>query len=171
MKAIETAQVLFETLEPRLTSDDDPALWKSALLVLADELAQREAEKAPRGDWAIVVGACSHWVRPHNSRWDAAGGFIWPAGYKDDVPEFDWSATFLLRDGRLEHAQKLPGKRTEVFRVAIPARTVRHKQAVVNARWSPKGESVLYGFRKTADKWRCVAASDEKSKGPITVSL
>jgi hypothetical protein len=170
MKPLENTAILYQTLEAKLTADDDPAFWRAALLVLTDEMAQREAAESPRVDWAIVVGACSHWVRPHNSRWNAAGGFIWPDGYQDNVPEFDWSETFVLRNRRLEHAKKLPGKKVEVFRVAFPARSARHKQAVIYTRWSPKGEAVFYGFRKTQNKWLCVATSDEKLRGPVNVT-
>ena len=170
MKASETKTIAFEMLEARLMADDDHALWRTALCVLTDEFAQRQAEESHRGVWAMVVGACSHWVRPHNSRWNAAGGFAFPDGYKDFVPELDWSLVFVFRNGEWASVEKLPGKNTKVFRVAIPARTARHKQAAIHTRWSPNGETVLYGFRKLAEKWQCVAASDEKSRGPITVN-
>jgi hypothetical protein len=170
MKTIENKTTLFETLEPKLVADDDHALWRAVLSVLTDEFAQRRAEESQRGAWAMVVGACSHWVRPHNSRWNAAGGFIYPGGYKDSVPELDWSVIFVFQNREWASAEKLPGKKIRVFRVAIPARTARHKQAAIHTRWAPNGETVLYGFRKVAGKWQCVAASDEKSRGPISVN-
>jgi|SRR5580700_11919159 hypothetical protein len=157
--------ILFETIEPKLVADDDPALWKAALSVLADEIEQHQPVESRRGVWAMVVGLCSRWVRPHNSRWKAAGGFVYPDGYKDSVPELDWSVIFVLEKQEWTSAEKLPGKNIEVFRVAIPARTARHKQAAIHTRWTPKGETVLYGFRKVADKWQCVADSDEKLRG------
>lgn len=169
MKDIENDAILFETLQPKLGADDDPELWRTALSVLADEVEQRQGEKSRDGILAMVVGACSHWVRPHNSRWNAAGGFVYPAGY-DSVPELDWSAIFLLRNRKWDSVKKLPGKRIKVFRVAIPARTGRHKQAAIHARWTPKGETVLYGFRKMSEKWKCVAASDEQSRGHISLN-
>ena len=167
MKTIENKAILFETLEPKLVADDDHALWRAVLLVLTDELAQRRAEESQRGVWAMVVGACSHWVRPHNSRWNAAGGFVYPDGYKDSVPELDWSVIFVFQNREWVPVEKLPEK-IRVFRAAIPARTARHKQAAIHTRWAPNGETVLYGFRKIADKWECVAASDEKSRGHVT---
>jgi hypothetical protein len=167
VKAIEKNAILFETIEPKLVADDDPALWRVAIGVLADELAQRQAEESRGSVCAMVVGACSHWVRPHNSRWNAAGGFAYPDGYKDSVPELDWSVILVFRNQEWKAAKKLPGKNIKVFRVAIPARTARHKQAAIHTRWTPNGETVLYGFRKVADKWQCVAASDENSRGPV----
>jgi hypothetical protein len=168
--AIEKNTILFQTIEPKLAADDDPALWRAALFVLADELAQRQGEESRGGTWAMVVGACSHWVRPHNSRWNAAGGFAYPDGYKDSVPALDWSVTFVFGNQECKAVTKLPGKNIRVFRVAIPARTARHKQAAIHTRWTPNGETVLYGFRKVADKWQCVAASDGESKGPISAN-
>jgi hypothetical protein len=170
VKAIGNNALLFETIQSKLAANDDPALWKAALSVLVDELAQRQTEESGRDVWVMVVGACSHWVRPHNSRWNAAGGFVYPDGYKDSVPELDWSAVFVLRKQKWTSATKLPGEKTRVFRVAIPARTARHKQAAIHTRWSPNGETVLYGFRKVVDKWQCVAASDEESRGPISAN-
>ncbi len=67
MKGIENDTILFESLQPQLAVHDDRELWRAALSVLADEFAQRYAEESGRGVWAMVVGACSHWVRPHNS--------------------------------------------------------------------------------------------------------
>ena len=168
MKAEENKTTLFETLEPKLGADDDRALWRAVLFVLQDELAQR-VEESKVGTWAMVVGACSHWVRPHNSRWNAAGGFVSPDGYKDSVPELDWSVIFVFRNREWASVEKRPGKKIKVLRVAIPTRTARHKQAAIRTRWAPNGETVLYGFRKLAGKWQCVAASDEKSRGRITV--
>ena len=169
MKAIDK-RIPFEAIEPKLATDDDPALWRAALLVLADELTQRQAEESRGGVWAMLVGACSHWVRPHNSRWNSAGGFVYPQGYKDSIPEFDWSVIFVLGSQEWKAAKKLPGKNIKVFRVAIPSRSARHKQAAIHTRWTPNGETVLYGFRKVADKWQCVAASDEETRGSVSAN-
>ena len=168
MEAI--GKIFFEAIGPKLVADDDPAFWRTALSVLADEIEQRRPVETRRGVSAMVVGSCSHWVKPHNSRWNAAGGFLYPDGYKDSVPELDWSVVFVLGKQGWTSAKKLPGKNIEVFRVAIPARTARHKQAAIHTRWTPNGETVLYGFRRVADKWQCVAASDEKLKGPVSAS-
>jgi hypothetical protein len=167
VKAIGKHTILLQTIEPKLVADDDPALWSAALVVLADELEQRQAEDSGRGVSAMVVGACSHWVRPHNSRWNAAGGFAYPDGYKDSVPGLDWSVIFVFSDQKWKSAKKLPGKKTKVFRVAIPARSARHGQATIHTRCTPNGETVLFGFRRVADKWQCVAASDDQSRGPV----
>lgn len=95
---------------------------------------------------------------------------MYPDGYKDSVPELDWSVIFLFRNREWELVEKLPGKRIKVCRVAIPARTARHKHAAIHARWTPNKEAVLYGFRKISEKWKCVAASDERLRGGISLN-
>jgi hypothetical protein len=169
MKAADIETILFDTIESKLTADDDPAFWRVALSVLDDEFAQRYAEESRRSVWAMVVGACSHWIRPYKSRWNATGGFVYSDGYKDFVPELDWSVIFVLRNREWESVEKLPGKRIKVFRVAIPGRTARHKHAAIHARWTPNREAILYGFRKMSGKWKCVAASDERLRGGISL--
>ena len=156
-----------EFFRERLTSQDDPKAWQAILVVLGEELIARyrDAGRAKEA-WFLRIGACSHWIRPHNSRWNAAGGFAWPGGY-GSLPEFDWSVLFCF-DGRgWERVNKFSSKKQIVLRVAVPSRTARHKQAAVHSVWSPSGEWTLYGFRKVNDKWVCVAASDERKRGRL----
>ena len=89
---------------------------------------------------------------------------------KNSVPELDWSVIFVFRNREWATIEKLPGKKTKIFRVAIPARTARHKQAAVHTQRSAGGETILNGFRKVAKKWECVA-SDEKSRGRISLNV
>jgi hypothetical protein len=167
MRPQEKPSVPFEVVACRLAVEDDRDFWRTALAVFADEFIQRRNEKSKSGDWVLVVGACSHWVRPHQTRWTAAGGFASPDGYQNFLPEFDWSLIFVFRERRWIPVEKLPKKLLKVFRVAIPTRTARHKQAAVHTRWLPGSESVLYGFRNVNGNWECVAASDEKVRGHI----
>jgi|SRR5579863_916805 len=159
--------VPFEAIEAKLTADDDPAFWQTALAILADEFANRHDEESPAGNWAVVVGACSHWKRPHQIRWTAAGGFAYPEGYQQYFPKLDWSVTMIYREGQLIPVKKLREKKLRLFQIAIPSRTRRHKQAAVHTRWSTASKSVIFGFRKLDEKWKCVAVSDEKSRGPV----
>src|SRR5258707_11620091 len=93
-------------LADHLTPEDDPKLWETVLAVLNEELLQRYcADGGGKKAWYLRVGACSHWVRPHQSRWTAAGGFFWAVGDEggagvlwDGVPEFVWSGV-LAFDG------------------------------------------------------------------------
>jgi len=170
MKNIEQLTIPFEAVEAKLAADDDRGFWRAALSVLTEEFVQRHAEESTNRDWAIVLGACSHWVRPHQTRWTAVGGFAYPGGYKESLPELDWSLILVFRDRQWIPVSKLPGKKLKLFRVALPSRTARHNQAAVHTHWSPGNETVLFGFRKLNQKWACVAASDEKYRGRITTS-
>jgi len=167
MTVSEKLIVPFEAIEAKLTADDDPTFWQTALAVLAEEFVHRHAEESAKGNWAVVVGACSHWERPHQTRWTAAGGFAYPEGYQQYFPKLDWTVTMLYREGRLLPVTKLPGKRVGLFQIAMPSRTLRHKQAAVHTRWPTGSKSVLFGFRKLNGKWKCVAVSDEKVMGPV----
>lgn len=169
MTKLEDSAIPFEAFEAKLAVDDDRAFWQIALTVLAEEFVQRQREESFSSDWAMMVGACSHWQRPHQARWTAAGGFAYPEGYKQHFPKLDWFVILVYRDGQFISNAKLSGKRVKVLRVAIPSRTARHKQAAVHARWPTASKSVLFGFRKVNEKWKCVAVSDEKSRGPVVM--
>jgi hypothetical protein len=67
-------------VEDRLTAQDDPGAWKEILAVLNEEFLQRyRAEQGEKKAWFLRIGTCSHWVRPHQSRWLAAGEFPCPS--------------------------------------------------------------------------------------------
>ncbi len=167
MTKLDTTNVLIESASSKLGADDDPRLWEVALKVLADEFLRRYNGAAKNQKWIFVVGACAHWVRPHNSLWNAAGAFVYPEGYLNSLPELDWSVLLSYQNQRWALIKKLPGKKQTVFRVSIPARSMRHKQAAVHTQWSASQVPVFYGFRKLDGSWKCVAASDERSEGSV----
>lgn len=154
---------------------DDPGFWSGAIPEVLD------ACLGPRKVWAkkvpavfAVVGACSNWLRPHQTRWTADGGFAWPAGYGDAgggwsrqaLPQFDWSTLIRYDDFADEWApaKRMEGKRKLVLRVAAPTRTEIHGQAVVHTIWSPgsprspsEKERRILGFRKRMGGWSLAA--------------
>ncbi len=162
-------------LADHLTPEDDPKLWKTVLAVLNEELLQRYcADGGGKKAWYLRVGACSHWVRPHQSRWTAAGGFAWPVGYKgasgmlsDGLPEFEWSVILAFDGEGWRQVDRFSGKRQVVLRAAVPTRTARHKQGAIHTIWSTSHELTLYGFRNIDGHWVCVAVSDEAQNGRI----
>ncbi len=162
------SKVILDVLADKLTTEDDPRLWQAALDVLLEEFLRHHDSQASNRDWVLLVGACSHWVRPHNSRWHAAGGFAWPEGYRNSLPELDWRAVVAYNGRRWVNLQKFPGKKLVVLRVAIPTRSARHKQATIHAKWPTNQEPVLFGFRKLGSSWKRVAASDEIVNGRIS---
>ena len=169
-----TAPIAMDYILDQLTTEDDPAAWKEVLSVLGEEFVERyRTQKGRKESWFLRIGACSHWWRPHQSRWTAAGGFALPVGYKDacgwsqGLPEFDWSLILSFDGEHWRRVHKFRGKKQIVLRVAVPSRTARHNQAAVHTIWSTFRELTFYGFRDFDGKWVCVAASDEDKRGRI----
>lgn len=85
-------------------------------------------------------------------------------GFLGALPNLDWSATLILDDsGSWLIPPNDPTKRFSSVRLAIPARSARHKQAAVHAIWSAgtltprRKRTVYYGFRKLDSTWKLVA--------------
>jgi hypothetical protein len=87
-------------IRERLATDDDPTLWVEVLRAVAEDVLVLQAH-TDRSKLYAVIGSC-HWLRPHQSRWTAAGGFALPVGYGDGerslrgLPNFDWSVTLRM---------------------------------------------------------------------------
>lgn len=163
--------ILAPLLDP---DDDDPGLWSAVVnTVYGDALAL--CRGVDSGDRVVTqIGRCSHWLRPHQSRWSADGGFAWPTGYdgagfsRAGLPEFDWSG-FLSWSPASQAWQPSTGepKRGQlVFRVAVPSRSRRHRQAAIHSTWRPGAPprprtalTQFYGFRQRIGGWSCTAYS------------
>jgi hypothetical protein len=153
----------------RLTADDDPDLWDVATsTILSDAVFLcREVDE----DIFSQVGSCRHWIRPHQHRWKADGGFTFPAGYDRTttgysfiaLPALEWSVFFKWTVTAWEPGRT--GRRCPMLRIAIPARTARHLQAAIHTIWTPRSpltkEKVerFYGFRKKHCDWRLTATA------------
>jgi hypothetical protein len=156
---------LLSQLELRLRADDDSAFWENAVPVIVEDFFEHIDDGLP---CFLELGVCSHWLRPHQTRWTAVGGFAWPSGYQGGsghnlrgLPEFDWSILFRIEAGTLMRVEKYSGKRRFVTRVAVPARTARHQQAVLHVVRYPKKEVVFLGFRRAEQGWRLVATAEQ----------
>jgi hypothetical protein len=167
---------------PHLSTEDDVNFWLTAFDTLLSDVEALYPEKNKKQELFIQIGACSHWRRPHQHRWTAAGGFAWPDGYiqkyQDHIknswgpmgsglPELEW---FILLHWNHEEKEwqitepKFFGKQRLVFRASFPTRTKRHMQAAVHTIWDPgtperSDEKLVrfYGFRKRNQEWGCVA--------------
>jgi hypothetical protein len=167
-----SADALPDIVKSRLGPDDDPLLWVAVLSAAAED-ASVLCEPQSAALYAIA-GSCSHWARPHQSRWTAPGGFAAPRGYGDGegflggLPNLDWSATLEFDDDQRAWVipQSEPTKRFRSVRLAIPARSARHMQAAIHATWSARTLStrrkrvVYYGFRKLEGVWRLLARDE-----------
>ena len=157
---------------PRLSESEDARFWVKVFADLTQEFLLHYIDDCKGYDIFLQIGACSHWLRPHQTRLTAAGGFALPSGYlggdfsRDGLPEFDWSVLFQ-RDKKQYawfESEKFFGKRQLLCRVALPTRTVQHNQAVVHVLWSPgtptqpsKKEKSFLAYRKLSDEWQQVA--------------
>ena len=164
-------------LKERLSGEDDPALWEQVLKVLAEDASIVEPVTDTSQLYA-EVGVCSHWLRPHQTRWTAAGGFAWPVGYgstrfsRTGLPLFDWSVRLQFNPAPIAWVipEKLPTKRFISVRVAIPSRTTRHRQAAVHTLWPPRTldakreRTVFYGFRNLNGVWELKACSRDRER-------
>ena len=156
-----------------LSSEDDHAAWETIASIVFSDAEALLLNLGSSVDVRTRFGRCSHWLRPHQTRWTADGGFAWPSGYcgqgfsRFGTPEFDWflearwdpkSKCWLSVKPRPER------RRTLLFRVAVPSRTARHDQAAVHTIWRPgppqhrrKELLQVYGFRKQDGAWRATA--------------
>lgn len=163
---------LFEpVIAPLLGEDDDPRLWAAVVNAVYPDAKALCRAVTGRGHVLTRLGRCSHWLRPHQTRWTADGGFAWPTGYgspqfsRCGLPEFDWFAQWEwlpeLAGWSVAAGNPAPGQL--VFRVAVPARSRRHRQAAVHSVWQPGPPSrpraslvQFYGFRERSE-WVCTA--------------
>jgi hypothetical protein len=149
---------MIQPLLDRLGDEDDDALWQVALDHILSELEKKLGT-------VIEVGRCSHWLRPHQTRWTADGGFAWPTGYgsgngghsRSALPQFDWSV-FLEWTGDNWIATKRTAEQTAI-RITVPSRTTRHQQAAIHTIWrtGKNKERRFYGFRKKDGVWKWTA--------------
>ncbi|MDB5292732.1 MAG: hypothetical protein JWL69_3973 [Phycisphaerales bacterium] len=149
-----------DLLLQHLRAKDDFYLWRVAVAHILSELT-------PSPGMLVQIGCCSHWLRPHQTRWTADGGFAWPTGYgsgtggfsRNALPQFDWSVTLAWTSGRWELASNKSARPS--LRVTIPSRTRLHEQAAIHTLWmtGKEKESRFYGFRHQDDGWRCTAES------------
>jgi hypothetical protein len=170
---IQRSMALLGSVEEQLSVEDDPALWRQVLKAVAEDASVLQVA-GHRWHLYAEVGVCSHWLRPHQTRWTAAGGFAWPVGYgstrfsRSGLPGFDWSVKLQFNPALLDWIvpSEMPAKRFSFVRIAVPARTTRHRQAAVHTLWSAKTlgarrRTVFYGFRNLSGVWELMARSKE----------
>ena len=166
---------MHEVLRQGFSHDDDPALWEAAWREIVWPIEAGGDRLDGHTELYVQIGRCSHWLRPHQTRLTASGGFAWPVGYlggrygRRGLPAFDWYA--ILRwtgpDSGWAAGRHFRGKRRLVCRVAVPGRTGRHAQAVVHVHWQPgtleqsrAKATRYYAFRRTSSGWGCAVARD-----------
>jgi hypothetical protein len=159
------------SIAPLLGEEDDPDLWAAVVNALYPDAQTLCRSATGIGRIVTQLGRCSHWLRPHQSRWTDGGGFAWPSGYdgprfsRSGLPEFDWFSQWewCPASGKWAAMVGDPPPNRLMFRVAVPSRSRRHRQAAVHTVWQP-GTPVrprtplvqFYGFRERSG-WSCTA--------------
>jgi len=174
----------FDIILNRLNTGDDPWLWIAVWNEIVQPIEAAVINMEHKTSLYIRLGSCSHWHRPHQSRLTVAGGFALPSGYLGGafsflgLPEITWQLIFRWDgDNSLwKSVKRFSGKRRLVCRIAVPNRTRRHAQAVVNVRWepgtieNPKLKATrYYAFRRGRAGWKCKAAGNLMNHGPSKV--
>ena len=169
----------------RLSSEDDVDLWRAVPAETLRDAAYLCKNAKTKSPVYVLIGACSHWKRPHQHRWLADGSFAAPYGYggtgfaMHGLPELDWSSIIRWQHdpGNWESATTIRGKRPLTLRISVPTRTTSHDQAAIHTIWlpgsptSPRAKLLrLYGFRKAASGWHCTASDgrDAAFELPLT---
>jgi len=170
-----------------LGPEDDRLLWHALVDVLVADLALVTSDYRARESVLLQIGTCSRWLRPHQTRWTAAGGFAWPSGYGDGqgghsslaLPQLDASMVFHVDSdgGGWRRIEGRPGGRPLVLRVAVPARTARHRSAAIHTIWLPgtprspeRKRTRFLGFRRERAAWQLVADSAPLWEAPTRAS-
>ena len=163
---------IINQLTHQFGSEDDPHLWHLAVATFLDDVAYQLQKSPPPRAVYLVVGGCSSWLRPHQTRYTGRGGFAWPSGYggagysRTGLPQFDWFSAFLRSQPNcweLSDPPKLNKRRQVIARLAIPTRTCRHRKAAVHGlllrsqQKLDRSRAQLYFFRRSADDWELAA--------------
>ncbi|MDD2965848.1 MAG: hypothetical protein PHU33_18070, partial [Bacteroidales bacterium] len=110
-------ELIRQLLSQYLTSNDDPVFWQDAIEYIL--LTESPSSDKKTEHIFARVGACSHWLRPHQTRWRADGGFAAPIGYgssgysRHGKPETEWEVILAWNNStkQWEPAEKLHGKK------------------------------------------------------------
>jgi len=103
--------------------EDDSDFWSTVFGTLLRDFELQHFNHSKKNEIFLQIGACSHWLRPHQTQLTADGGFAFPSGYLggsdfslNGLPEFDWYLILYYgfrKRGRECHAQSGAISRTD----------------------------------------------------------
>jgi hypothetical protein len=138
---------VFESVKGCLHSTDDQELWEVVLKLICDHVRNEAARADTTRDVVLIVGACSAWLRPHQTRFRVGRlEFAWPSGYggtqysRTGLPLYDWCRCFLLdRNDEFSPIDlaRPQDRRRLLFRVTLPTKTMRRWKAAIHTIWLP----------------------------------
>jgi hypothetical protein len=168
-------KAIYERIKRHLTDTDDPGLWRVVLNIACDDISAEVAKSKTTRDIFLVVGPCSSWLRPHQTRWRVGDlEFAWPSGYggvgysRTGLPELEWCCCFQYSGTDAYTMIDVPHRfksRQILLRIAIPARTANRRKASVNMIWTPgtprKSRCSIVRFlamSRENDRWKLVGS-------------
>ena len=138
---------IYDEIKSYLTDTDDPALWQGVLRIACNDVSTEVAESQTQRDVFLVVGPCSSWLRPHQTRWRVGDlEFAWPSGYggvgfsRTGLPALDWCCCFQYSGTGAYTMVEVPHRfknRQILLRIAIPTQTAARRKAAINMYWTP----------------------------------
>lgn len=144
---MEPEEKILSSIDAYISDTDDVNLWISVLNIACKDISLQSEKSQSKRDMFLVVGPCSSWLRPHQTRWRVGKEeFAWPSGYggsgysRTGLPEFDWCCCFQYSGSNKYTFVRAPRqfkKRQIVLRVAIPTQTMERRKASINMHWSP----------------------------------
>ena len=165
---------VFNDISPYLSDTDDPALWRAVLEIACGDISKEASKAQPTREVFLVVGPCSSWLRPHQTRWRVGDlEFAWPSGYggvgysRTGLPALDWCCSLQLSQDTytLVDTPRRFKRRHILLRIAIPARTTARRKASINMLWTPGTPSDLrrsvvrfLAFVRQDAHWRLVGS-------------
>jgi hypothetical protein len=165
--------LIYEDISSKLEADDCLDLWELAVNEIFHDLSFLCQPSNKSTIITVRIGRCSHWLRPHQTRWAEGGGFAWPSGYggrslsRNGAPQHDWSTEVTWNPNAHNWSPYSPKRyRTSInMRISIPARTKQHDQAAIpvysnGSPLIPGGQfKLIYGYRRKKGVWSCEAVS------------
>ena len=166
---------ILDSISSNFSDTDDPNLWRSVLSIACSDISKEVAKAQSTRDLFLVIGPCSSWLRPHQTRWRVGDmEFAWPSGYggvgysRSGLPALDWCCCFQYGEGDRFSMVDIPHKfkhRQIILRIAIPARTTERRKASINMFWTPGTPS---NFRRSVV--RILALSRENTRWKLVGS-
>ncbi len=166
---------ILDDLIPHLSDTDDPNLWQAVLRIACNDLSKEVSESQSTRDVFLVVGPCSSWLRPHQTRWRVGHlEFAWPSGYggvgysRTGLPALDWCCCFQYSHDDDYTMVDVPHRfknRQLLLRLAIPSLTMDRRKASINMLWTPGTPSNVsrsvvrfLAFSREDERWKLVGS-------------
>lgn len=158
-----------------LSNDDDEEFWRLACENLFEKPKKVIQEKTEEWPVYLMIGCCSRWLSTEPRRFSDTHGVPLPSSSRKEsysrlvMPEYDWSILFYYDPEKKDWTYgREPVQTHYLYRIALPAKTINLKHAVVLTHWEPmhpvnpefSDYPQLYTFRKVEDSWTMISRNN-----------